>query len=157
MAELHLPQVENKDSCLLSQLRPAAAISVHLLQDPPLFVIATVHWNSARQKEAEAEHWCREVCWAQRGSSCFVCPHSSQNINSIMFCCTCGVLLSTPLQAAGEAMEVEPFGLPTVQWSRAVTIFLSEMTVVAPKTFFLATYSLQEPLLKFLDIRLPSK
>lgn len=37
MTELHLPQVENKDSCLLSQLRLTAVISVYLLQDSPHF------------------------------------------------------------------------------------------------------------------------
>jgi len=34
MAEMHSSQAENKDSCLLSQFRLAAAISVSLLQDP---------------------------------------------------------------------------------------------------------------------------
>ena len=74
-----------------------------------------------------------------------------------MFCCTYGVLLPTPHQTAGEAMELEPFGLHIAQCSRAVTIHLSEMAVAGPKTLFPASYSLQEPFLKPSDIWVPSK
>lgn len=37
MRQQHIHQVENKDSCLLSQLRLAAVVRVYLLQDPPRF------------------------------------------------------------------------------------------------------------------------
>lgn len=53
-------------------------------------------------------------------------------------------------------MELEPFGLHTARYSRAVTI-LSEMAVAGPKTLFPAYYSLWEPLFKPSDIWVPSK